>query len=278
MAPHVFFAVLAAALLHAGWNAVIKRAAGGQAPILLLALVQGIIALPLLFFVPLPATEAWPWVLAGGALHAGYKLMLTQAYAHADLSMAYPMARGTAPLIVMVVSALWLGASFGPAELAAITAISAGVLLMALRGASAPLRGRALFYALATAGFTASYTLADGVGARLAGTASGFVLWMVLVDTGLMAAAAALTSGRAAFRGLTAAWRTGVPAGAMSLGAYWIAVWAFTQAPLALVAALRESSILFATLIAAFILREPVGPWRWAAAGLIAAGVVLTRL
>ncbi|NDV01992.1 EamA family transporter [Pseudoroseicyclus tamaricis] len=279
MPLHVFAAVLAAALLHAGWNAVIKKATGRQASMLLLALVQGAIALPLLPFVPTPAPEAWGWVLAGGALHAGYKLMLTQAYTHADLSLAYPLARGTAPLIVMAVSALWMGASFGPTALAAIVAISAGVLLMAVKGGSGARVSRtALGYALATAAFTASYTLADGVGARVAGTASGFVLWMVLVDTGLMAAAAALTTGRAAFRGLGAAWRTGLPAGAMSLGAYWIAVWAFTQAPLALVAALRESSILFAALIAAVVLREPVERWRWVAAGLIAAGVLLTRL
>ncbi|MCE6957959.1 EamA family transporter [Cereibacter sphaeroides] len=278
MDTHVFAAVLIAALLHAGWNSVVKVGLDRVSTVLLLALVQAQIALPLLPFVPMPASAAWPWIAAAALLHAAYKLFLVQAYAHADLSQVYPLARGTAPLVVTLVSVMALGADPGDAGLAAIGAISAGVLLMAAKGSSAGrMRGAALFFALGTAGFTAGYTLVDGVGARVAGTPSGFILWMVVGDAALMALWAAVTRGAAAFPALLPAWRTGLAAGAMSLGSYWIAVWAFTQAPLALVAALRESSILFATLIAAIVLREPVSRWRWTSAALIAGGVAIMK-
>ncbi|MCR9072245.1 MAG: EamA family transporter [Alphaproteobacteria bacterium] len=275
----VFAAVLFAALLHAGWNAAVKVGLDRFSSILLLAIVQAAIALPLLPFVPLPAPEGWWWIGAAALLHAGYKLFLIQAYAHADLSQAYPLARGTAPLIVSVVSILFLGVTFSGLQIAAIVAISAGILVMAFKGSDAGrMQGKALFYAMGTAGFTASYTLMDGVGARVAGTPSGFVLWMVIGDAMVMVAFAVAARGRGVFRALVPAWKTGLAAGAMSLGSYWIAVWAFTQAPIALVAALRESSILFAILIAAFVMREPVSRWRWTSALLIAGGVVLTRL
>lgn len=279
METSVFAAVLFAALLHAGWNAAVKVGLDRFSSILLLAIVQAAIALPLLPFVPLPAPEGWWWIGAAALLHAGYKLFLIQAYAHADLSQAYPLARGTAPLIVSVVSVLFLGVVFTSLQIAAIVAISAGILVMAFKGSdTGRMKGKALFYAIGTAGFTASYTLMDGVGARVAGTPSGFILWMVIGDAMVMVAFAVATRGRGVFRALVPAWKTGLAAGAMSLGSYWIAVWAFTQAPIALVAALRESSILFAILIAALVMREPVSRWRWASALLIAGGVVLTRV
>ena len=136
----------------------------------------------------------------------------------------------------------------------------------------------ALAWALGTACFTAAYTLVDGFGARLSGTAAGFSLWLFLIDGVLMTAVALATRGRRAFAALRPAWRSGLAAGAMSLGSYWIAIWAFTQAPLALVAALRETSILFALLIGLVVLRERIGAARWAAGGLIVAGILLMRL
>lgn len=275
---HVFVAVLLAAILHAGWNSVVKMDVDRVSTLLLLTLVQAGIAVALLPFVAQPATDAWTWILASAALHVGYKIFLTQAYAHADLSQAYPLARGSAPLIVAVWSVLILGATFTPSSVAAILAISLGILLMAAKGSSSGwMRGSAIFWALGTAGFTASYTLVDGVGARIAGTSSGFILWMVIGDAVGLTAFAALTRGRTAFSALLPVWKTGFAAGAMSLGSYWVAVWAFTQAPIALVAALRESSILFATVIAALVLSERVSRWRWTAVCIIACGVALMK-
>ncbi|MDQ0316933.1 DMT family transporter [Amorphus orientalis] len=279
MENHVFAAVLLAAFLHAGWNSLVKVGLDRATTMLLLTVGQAAIALPLLPFVDQPDLAAWPWIVASAVLHVGYKLFLVRAYTHADLSQAYPMARGTAPLIVTVVSALFLGARFDALALAAVLAISAGILTLALnRSGLGRMQGRALAYALGTACFTAAYTLVDGVGARVAETASGYILWMFVGDAALMVLYALVTRGDAAFSGLRASWKPGLGAGAMSVASYWIIVWAFTQVPIALVAGLRESSILFATLIAAFVLREPVSRSRWASVGLIAAGVVLMKL
>ncbi len=275
----VFLAVLAAALLHAGWNALIKTGLDGFSSILILALVQGAIAIALLPFFDPPARAAWPWVLAGSLLHSGYKLTLIQAYRHGDLSQVYPLARGTAPMIVAVAGLLFLGEEIGLVRIAAILSIAAGILLMAARsGESGGLGKAGLGFALATACFTASYTMADGVGARLAGAASGFALWLFALDGLLMLGYGLATRGTSAIAALAPAWRSGAAAGAMSLGSYWIAIWAFTRAPLAMVAALRETSVLFALLIAFFLLREKIGPWRIAAALLILAGIVLMRV
>jgi drug/metabolite transporter (DMT)-like permease len=271
----VFLAVLFAALLHAGWNAVVKLGLDRFSSILLLALVQGGIALALLPFAPLPAPAAWPWVLLGSGLHTGYKLFLIRAYGHGDLSQVYPLARGTAPLVVTVAGALFLGEAPTLVRAAAVLAIAGGIILMAGRGGFG--KGGVL-WALGTAGFTASYTMADGVGARIAGSATGFAMWMFTLDGLLMLLVALAVRGPAALAALAPAWRSGSAAGAMSLGSYWIAIWAFTQAPLAMVAALRETSVLFAMLLGAFWLRERMAPRRWAAGGLILAGIVLMRV
>jgi drug/metabolite transporter (DMT)-like permease len=275
MSLAVFLAVLLAAALHAGWNALVKTGLDRFSSILFLGLVQGGIALLLLPVFGLPPSSAWPWVLAGSALHSGYKLALIRAYGHGDLSQIYPLSRGTAPLIVAVAGALFLGEGMDWARTAAVVAIASGIMLMAGRGG---LTRAGLGWALATACFTAAYTLADGVGARIAGSASPFILTMIALDGAIMLAFGLAARGGGAILALLPAWRGGLAAGAMSLGAYWIAIWAFTQAPLAMVAALRETSVLFAMLIAAVALKERLTPRRWAAAALILAGVALMRV
>jgi drug/metabolite transporter (DMT)-like permease len=272
MSAAVFLAILFAAALHAGWNALVKTGLDRFTAILFLAIVQGGIALVLIPFFGLPDRAAWPWVLAGSALHSGYKLALIRAYGHGDLSQIYPLSRGTAPLIVAVAGALFLGETMDPLRAAAVAAIAAGIILMAGRGG---LTRTGLGWALVTAGFTAAYTLADGIGARIAGSASAFILAMIVLDGATMLAYALAARGRAGIAAMLPAWRPGAAAGAMSLGAYWIAIWAFTQAPLAMVAALRETSVLFAMLIALLWLKEKPPPRRWAAAALILAGGVL---
>ena len=274
----VFLAVLGAAVMHAGWNAIVKVGLDRFSSILLLSMVQGVMALVLLPFFAAPLTAAWPWVAASALLHIGYKLFLIRAYQHGDLSQVYPLARGTAPLIVALVGAIWLGESMTAGKTAAVAAIALGVIVMSHNGGLDRLPRKALLYALGTACFTASYTLVDGVGARIAETASGYVLWMFAGDALGMTGFALATRGRGALARLLPAWRSGLAAGALSLGSYWIAIWAFTMAPLALVAALRETSVLFAMLIGVFVLGERANPWRWVSAGLILSGVALMRL
>jgi drug/metabolite transporter (DMT)-like permease len=279
MSIGVFLAVLGAALLHAGWNALVKVGLDRFSSVLLLGLVQGAIALILLPVFGLPPVAAWPWAIGSAALHSGYKIFLIRAYSHGDLSQVYPLARGTAPVIVAVAGALFLAETPTPLRIAAILAIAGGIMLMAGGGrGGAGLSRQALLWARGTAGFTAAYTMADGVGARIAGAASAFTLAMFVLDGLIMLGFGLASRGVAAVAALAPAWRSGTAAGAMSLASYWIAIWAFTRAPLALVAALRETSVLFAMLIAVLLLGEAIPPRRWAAAALILAGIVLMRV
>ncbi|WP_108659356.1 EamA family transporter [Acuticoccus kandeliae] len=275
-----FLAILAAALMHASWNAVVKVGLDRFSAILMLSIAQGVIALVLLAVFPFPAREAWPWLVLSGLLHTGYKLFLIRAYAHGDLAQVYPLARGAASMMVAIVGALFLGEDLSLTGGIAVLTIALGVITMSLRGGAA--RGRtppkAIAYALATACFTASYTLADAVGARLSETASGFTMALFVLDSLFISTFAAATRGWVAFTRLSTAWRPGILAGALSLGSYWVAIWAFTRAPVALVAALRESSVLFALLIGVLILGESAGRWRWTAATLILGGMVLMRV
>lgn len=276
----VISAVLAAAAMHAGWNAVVKVGLDRFSSIVLLSLVQSGLALLLLPLTPLPAPAAWPWLMTSALLHTGYKIFLIHAYEHGDLSQVYPLARGTAPLIVAVVGAPLFGETITATTSLAVVSIGVGVIVMSLKGAKglSSIPCRALGYALGTATFTACYTIVDALGARLSESASAFTMWMFVGDGIGMVMFAVATRGRRAFVALAPAWRGGLPAGAMSLACYWIAIWAFTVAPITLVAALRETSVVFAMLIAVLVLKEPAGPWRWTAASLILAGVVLVRI
>ena len=272
----VYLAVLVAALLHAAWNSLVKSRGDHFSVLLMLTITHASIGALGLLAVPAPSTGAIPWIAAGAILHTGYKVFLAQAYAHADLSQAYPLARGTAPLLVFVISVYLFGEVFRPIETAGVLAISLGILYMAYRGEHGtrmPLKS--LGWAVGTAAFISGYTIVGGNGARIAGTPSGFLFWLVIGDAFGMAAWALWHRGTAAFSAIVPVWKIGAVAGAMSLFAYWIVMWAFTVAPIALVAALRESSILFATVFGAFILREHVNSWRWISAGLIVIGMIL---
>jgi len=277
----VFFAVLAAALMHAGWNAVIRVGLDRFSSILLLSMTQSALALALLPFVGPPAPAAWPWVAAASLLHTGYKLFLVRAYEHGDLTQVYPLARGAAPPLVALGGVLLLGEQLKPTGWLAVALIAGGVGLMAFRGGAGGitrLPGKAMAYALITAGFVAAYTLADGQGARIARSATAFAMWMFVGDGLTMLAYAMATRGPRAPISVLSEWRTGLPAGALSLGSYWIALWAFTRAPVALVAALRETSVLFALLFGVVLLKEEAGRWRIAAGLCIGAGVLAMRL
>lgn len=274
----VFLAVLAGAAMHAGWNALVKTGLDRTTSIFLLAFIQGVISLALLPLFAIPSVASWPWIAVSAFLHSAYKIFLIRAYEHGDMSQVYPLARGSAPMIVAIAGIFILSEQLTATKFAAVCAIGLGVMLMSSRlGSSAVMPRKALLFALATAAFTASYTLVDGIGAQLSGTASGFTLWMFVGDEILMTIYALLVRGRGLFAAARGNLASGAAAGVLSLGSYWIAIWAFTLAPIALVAALRETSVLFAMLIAVFWLGEKASPQRWFAAGLIGAGIALMR-
>lgn len=280
MDPVVFFAVIAAAALHAGWNAVVKVGLDRFLSVCLVSMGSGGISLILLPFTELPVGPVWYWLLASSVLHTGYKVFLSQAYKAGDLGQVYPLARGGAPLIVAAVSLAALTEGLDSRNVIGIVVLVAGVWLMSLRGGHLVrhLNRTAVLYAVGTSCFIAGYTLVDGLGARQAATATSYALTLFVLDGILIAVLCAAMRGWNGFRQMRHAWKGGLSGGAMSLGAYWIAIWAMTRAPIASVAALRETSVLFALAIATVVLKEKLTPWRLTAGVVIAGGTVLLRL
>lgn len=269
--------VLLAAALHAGWNAVLRVGGDRLVVMGLITGGAGLIAGVLIPFAPFPAAAAWPLLLLSAGFHVGYNSFLVAAYAHGDLGQVYPVARGTAPLLVVGLVGPVLGETVAGGQLAGVVLTCAGIAALALRGGASRVRPKALGYALVTACFIAAYTVTDAAGARAAGSPHGYTLWLFLVDGILFVALVVWRRGRALAGVARASWRPGLAGGAMSLAAYWLVIWALTVAPAAGVAALRETSVLFAALIGAYLLHEPLGRWRVAAAGVVTAGVLLLR-
>ncbi len=280
MDPFVFAAVLLAAACHAAWNAVLKLRLDPFRTIALIAIASAIVALPALPFVGVPPAAAWPWVIASVVLHLGYYIGLTEAYRTGDMGQVYPIARGSAPLMTAAVSTTFLGERLGLIGWSGILVLIAGIFLISLRGGRdlAKLDRRAIGFAFFTAVTICGYSLVDGIGARTAGSAHSYSVMLFLLDGVMMAVFALLRNGWATVTDMTRHWKAAFIGGTLSLVAYWIAIWAMTVAPIALVAALRESSVLFGAAIAVIFLKEPLRPSRIAAAGLIVAGLVLIRL
>ncbi len=274
----VFLAVMLAAALHAGWNAAIKTGLSKQTSMFLLSVGHALIGLAIVPFFPLPPAQVWPWLLASGLIHMAYQLFLAYAYEQGDLSRVYPIARGAAPLIVLVVGLVALAEPLSGAEIAGILVLGGGIALMA-RGVFRNGESRRLLpFALGAACATAGYTLADGLGARVWGEPLAYVSWLMVLSAIFYTPAAMALKGRAVLRADGRGWAVGMAAAAASFLAYAIAVWAMTRAPIPLVGALRETSILFAVLLGWMVFGERMDRAKIVAAGVIVAGVAITRL
>lgn len=278
MSTTVFLAVLFAALMHAGWNAVLKIRIEPLIAMTLITAAAGAIGLPFLLVLGFPRSESWPWLAASTALHLGYYVTLCEAYRRADMSQIYPIARGGAPLLTATASLVVLHEPLAPATAVGIAILCGGVMLMSFAGGKVALDFRALGYALATSLTICGYTLADAIGARTSGDPNSYAAGLFVVDAWPLPLFLYLRRGREAFRPMRRYLPLGFAGGAMTLSAYWIAIWAFTVAPVALVATLRETSVLFATLIAVLVLKEDWRPLRAAAAILIVAGIATMRI
>lgn len=279
MTNTVFFVVLLSALMHAGWNALIKERGDRFFSISVLGVAQGLIALAFLPFVAVPSGATWAWILASATLHTGYKLFLIRAYTAGDLGQVYPLARGTAPLLSSLVALFILHETLGPFLWAGVVTLSVGIGLMSMKGGTAivGLDRKAVFWALATSVFISGYTVVDAIGARGAVSPSSYIAWMFVFD-GLTIGAVYAAVRRGAVRAVAKELPFGALAALMSLGAYWLIIWAMTKAPIGAVAALRESSILFALAISVLFLRERASGWRIGSAALILGGVALMRI
>ena len=275
----VFGAMLASAFLHAVWNAWVKSRRDSNAAIAALVIGAGVPNIAVIAVLGWPAAPAWPWIACTVTLSIGALTLLGAAYREGDFAVAFPMIRGLIP-VVLVAAAVPLFAEaptlFGTLGVASV---SAGLLLIgweaARRTRTVTLRGLALI-ALAAA-VTAASVLTDAKGSRLGGNPVVYAATIAFLNGVVMAVLQALR-GRRVDRMLVREWPISIFAALVSIVSYQLYIWSLQQAPVALVSAMRETSMLFALLIALVILRERFGLWRWLAVGLMLGGLALMRL
>jgi drug/metabolite transporter (DMT)-like permease len=280
MDPVVFAAVLLAAACHAGWNATIKAGLDPLATTVLISIGAAIVAAAFLPAVGLPAGAAWPWCGASVVIHLVYFAALIESYRAGDMGQVYPIARGSAPLMTAIVTTAFVGERLGFAGWSGIILLVAGVMLLSLRGGRdlTRLDWKAVGFALFTALTICAYSVVDGVGARRAAGANAYSVALFMGIGPVMVIYALARRGPEVIVAMRRQWRLGLAGGTLQLGSYGIAIWAMTVAPIAIVAALRETSVLFGALIAILFLKEPLRAGRVAAALMIVAGLTLIRL
>ncbi len=282
----VVLAVLFGAVLHAGWNTLVKSSGDKEVDTALVHFLGALVALPPLLVIGLPPPVAWPFIAASLLIHVAYYITLAGAYKHGDLGLTYPIMRGSAPLLVALGSSYVLGESLSPMAWIGVLAVTAGVLLVGLSQPGEALHHRrALGFALANACVIATYTFVDGTGVR-ATVAAGhlavsYVMVLFVLDgfpyPALVYFRRDAIGRRAILDYARRRWPLAALGGAASMGSYTIALWAMTKAPVASVSALRETSVLFATALGVWVLKERFGVQRAAGAGVIVAGVVALR-
>jgi drug/metabolite transporter (DMT)-like permease len=277
MTPFVFAAVLFGALLHASWNAIVKGGTDKLLTTVLVAAASALIAIAFLPFLPQPVRASWPFLLASATVQVLYFTLVAAAYRATDMSRAYPLMRGLAPALVALFAAAVLGERLGLLAWAGVALISTGVFAMTF-AARGPASGKGTAIAVLNAAVIATYTLIDGAGVRASGAAPAYAMWLFLLNA-VPLVLWALVARRPAFRAYAARnWRLGLLGGFGNLGSYGLALWAMTRVPVAMVAALRETSILFGMAIAALLLGERITRGRLAAAALILLGAIGLRL
>ncbi|MBL8664711.1 MAG: hypothetical protein JNM29_17900 [Candidatus Odyssella sp.] len=291
--PLVIGLLLAAALMHATWNALLKSDTGDRlATFGIIMLTGSLVSLPFLFFLPFPPQTAWMWLGASVVIHNFYYYFLLKAYATGDLSHTYPIARGLGPLLVAILSGRLLGEYLRVQDGVGVALVSLAIIALAApqrrvggEPLSAALRGRhrrATLYAVLTGVTIAGYLFSDGLGVRAAGPTfehkMSYIAWLNVCEGPWLICVALylrpLTVSAFLRRGPRGWWR-GAAGGAIATLGYAIAIWALASGPIAHVAAVRESSVLFAAAMGALLLGEPFGRLRIVAAAIIVCGLVL---
>jgi drug/metabolite transporter (DMT)-like permease len=283
MTSGVLAAVLAAAALHALWNSLVKSADDKFLFSGVVAIWCGAVALAAALVLPRPASAAAPFIVASAIIHIVYFILVGLLYRKADLSVAYPIMRGLAPLIAAAIALATLGEKPGPIASLGVAALVAGVLGM---GASGLAHGRidrpTILVALANSAVIAIYSVIDGQGARVSGSGAAFAFaynsWADALTAFAYLPIIVCLRGRAVIGAFARGWRLGLVGGLAAFLGYAIVIWAMTQAPIAAVAALRETSVVFAAIIGVVALREPFHAQRAIAALVILLGVILLRI
>ena len=277
MSPLIAIAVLFAALLHATWNAMIKVSGDRLVIMAVTVAFASLIVSPALFVLPAPSPESWPFLGLSMVFHATYMLLLVRAYGHGDFVQIYPLARGSAPMLTALLGFLLLGESLDGLEILGMLIIVGSILGFAGEriGGIKQLSGAALTYSLLTGVSIAGYTLVDGSGARIAGNTFSFMAWMFFLDGLILPVVAIFRRREKLLPTVKSVWKPALGVAIISSLGYGIVVWGFTLERIAMVAVLRETSVAFAALISAFLIKEKLTPVRIRLVTCVVLGVVL---
>ncbi|WP_422928157.1 DMT family transporter [Singulisphaera sp. PoT] len=274
MSAWVVGLVLFSAVLHAAWNGLLKGGGDRLRLATIMVLTSGIASIPLILALPWPRSSSWFYILASACVHVAYNVLLVASYRDSDLGVAYPIARGSSPMLVTLGASLVAGERLDASALAGVGLISLGILALA-RESRAHLSARALIPALLTGVAIAAYTVVDGLGARLSGDSRSYAAWLFLVYGVLMFAFMLMhRDGLPSLRVDAEALRAGL-GGLISMVAYAVVIWAASISPMGEVSALRETSVVFAAVIGWLFLGERLGSRRLAACIVVALGAAV---
>jgi drug/metabolite transporter (DMT)-like permease len=272
----VTLAVLAAAVTHATWNAIAHGIKDQLLSFALIGVGGIVVAIPLIILAPMPRADCWPYLLGSIVIHVFYNLLLMRCYRLGEFGQVYPLARGTSPLVVTILAAIFVHERLGWPQITGVLVVSAGLATLVLAGRRP---GRAAFLAAVGTGLTiAAYTTVDGVGVRLSGSSIGYIGWLMLLESLCVPMFALARRREVVLKQRPRILLAGLAAGALSVLAYGLVLWAQTRGALAPIAALRETSVIFGAIIGTLIFREPFGRTRVAATVLVVTGIILLNL
>jgi drug/metabolite transporter (DMT)-like permease len=272
-------AVLLGAAFHASWNALVKSGLDPFLDTVLVTTCLSAVMAVVLVFLPLPQEGSWLFLAASVLVHLAYYGLLMLAYRGGDLSLVYPIMRGTPPAFTAVLATAMLNEWPSWGGWTGVLLVSGGVLLLAADSPrSKGVQLAPMVFALLNAGVIVGYTLVDGVGARLSGNAFSYTGWMLLIAGVLVFVIALAFRGRQVTRHVLAQWKKGTLGGACTFASYSLALWAMTKAPIAPVAALRETSIIFSALLALFVLKERISTLRYVSIAIVTAGAIAIKV
>jgi drug/metabolite transporter (DMT)-like permease len=272
----VTLAVLAAAVTHATWNAIAHGIKDQTLAFALIGVGGIVVAIPLVIFATAPRPDCWPYLAASIVIHVFYNLLLMQCYRLGEFGQVYPLARGTSPLVVTILAAIFVHERLALPQIAGVLVVSGGLAALVMAGRRP---GRAAFLAAIGTGLTiAAYTTVDGVGVRLSHSPVGYIGWLMLLESLGVPMFALIRRRDVLLKQRPRILLSGLAAGALSVLAYGLVLWAQTRGALAPIAALRETSVIFGAIIATLVFREPFGRTRIGATILVTAGIVLLNL
>ena len=272
----VTLAVLVAAVTHATWNAIAHGIKDQTLAFALIGVGGVAVSIPLVIVAALPRSSSWPYLLASVGIHVFYNLLLMRCYRLGEFSQVYPLARGTSPLVVTILAAIFVHEHLAFAQVAGVVVVSAGLGVLVLAGRRP---GRAAFAAAVGTGLTiAAYTTVDGVGVRLSASPVGYIGWLMVLESLCVPMFALARRRDVVLKQRPRVLLAGLAAGALSVLAYGLVLWAQTRGALAPIAALRETSVIFGAIIGSLVFREPFGRARITATVVVAAGIVLLNV